>query len=421
MLYVRGFSFEQEDIMQALTGKNILLIISGGIAAYKSLELIRLLKKSGAQVRCILTKGGEQFVTPLSVSSLSEEKVYTDLWSLTDESEMGHIRLGREADLIVIAPASANMIGKMAHGLGDDLASTTLLAADGPILIAPAMNPHMWNNPAVQENIHTLEKRGIKRIGPADGDTACGETGTGRMAEPEKIFDTIISHFQNDSLFGYKAIVTSGPTYEPIDPVRFIGNRSSGRQGHAIAASLAASGAQVTLITGPVALPDPPGCTVIHVETANEMMDAAQKSLPADIAVCAAAVADWAPAKPHNGKIKKRGDKSPPQINLTENPDILTSLSKSPQRPALVIGFAAETENLLEAAREKRLRKGCEWIMANNVSEKVFGEEENHVYLVSENGEEEWPRATKQKIADTLTDRITEFLKHHEQRPEAAE
>lgn len=416
--------------MDALNGKTILLVISGGIAAYKSLELIRLIRKAGGNVRCILTKGGEQFVTPLSVAALSENPVYSDLWSLKDETEMGHIRLSREADLVVVAPASANLIAKMAHGLADDLASTTLLATDKPVLIAPAMNPMMWQNPATQANIKTLHNRGIPRIGPNPGEMACGETGEGRMAEPEEILEGIIKALglsaealvkayegiqaDNDlsGLSGLSALVTSGPTYEPLDPVRFIGNRSSGKQGHAIAAALAARGASVTLITGPVALPDPPGVRTIHVETAVEMLDACRKTLPVDIAVCAAAVSDWSATTVLTHKIKKRGDRMPPDIKLKENPDILATIARAPRkRPKLVIGFAAETENLIAAASEKRVSKGCDWIIANDVAAgKVFGADDNQVYLITETGAEQWAKADKGELAQKLATRIAGFF-----------
>lgn len=396
---------------QSLENKSILLIISGGIAAYKSLELIRLIKKSGGHVRCILTKGGEQFITPLSVASLSEEHVYTDLWSLKDETEMGHIRRSREADLIVIAPASANIIAQMAQGMANDLASTTLLAADKPVLVAPAMNHKMWDNPATRANITALQERGITQVGPHEGDMACGEYGPGRMAEPEDIMDAITSFFFQQPLKSYKALVTSGPTFEPLDPVRFLGNRSSGKQGHAIASCLARAGADVTLITGPVNLPDPPGVNTLRTETAAEMLAACENALPADIAVCAAAVSDWTPETPQDQKIKKRQDTSPPAIALKETPDILQTLSTHKQRPALVIGFAAETESLTENARKKLARKGCDWILANDVSgEKVFGRDENHVYLVDRTGVDDWGQTSKDDIARKLTEKITEYL-----------
>jgi len=393
-----------------LEHKNILLIISGGIAAYKSLELIRLMRKNGAQVRCILTDGGAQFVTPLSVASLSENPVYTDLWSLKDETEMGHIRLSRESDLIVIAPASADLLAKMAHGHADDLATTALLASDKPIMICPAMNHMMWNNLATQDNIATLQKRGIMQTGPETGDMACGENGPGRMSEPEDILAAITHFFAQDKpLSGLKAVVTSGPTYEPLDPVRFIGNRSSGKQGHAIASALAGSGADVTLITGPVSLSDPKGINVIHVETGQQMLQQCTTHLPADIAVCAAAVGDWSPQKTQASKIKK--SEQTPSFDLRENPDILQSLASHKNRPGLLIGFAAETENLIENAREKRTRKNCDWILANDVArESVFGDDENHVYLITPDNTEEWPRMRKTDIAQKLVRKITEHM-----------
>lgn len=396
--------------------KSILLIISGGIAAYKSLELIRLLKKSGASVRCILTKSGAEFVTPMSVAALSENPVYTDLFSLKDESEMGHIRLSREADLIVIAPASANMIAKMAHGLADDLATTTLLAANKPVLIAPAMNHMMWEHPATQSNIQTLTSRGVRVVGPEQGDMACGEYGYGRMSEPSEIVAAILSGHRTPPLSrpleGRKALVTSGPTYEPIDPVRFIGNRSSGKQGHAIAIALRDAGADVTLVTGPVALPDPGGIKTLHVQTTEEMLETAARHLPADIAVCAAAPSDWRVTTPAPQKLKKQKGKDSPSLQLSETPDILATISTHKQRPALVIGFAAETENLLQHAQDKRTRKECDWILANDVSgEKVFGADENHVYLVTDQGIDEWPATTKEQIGVKLADNITAYFK----------
>lgn len=400
--------------MNTLQSKKILLIISGGIAAYKSLELIRLLKKAGAGVGCILTQGGAKFITPLSVSALSGEQTHTDLWSLKDETEMGHIRLSRESDLIVVAPASASFIAKMAFGLADDLATTVLLAADKPVLVAPAMNHMMWNHPATQENIGTLMRRGVKTTGPCAGDMACGETGIGRMAEPEEILTSISAHFERaEKLSGLRALVTSGPTFEPVDPVRFIGNRSSGKQGHAIAAALASRGADVTLVSGPTALPDPASVKTIHVETADEMMSACRAAAPVDIAICAAAVADWKPAQTQKKKIKK-GKYAPPALTLTENSDILSALAQSgPRRPRLVIGFAAETENLLESAHAKRIKKKCDWIVANNVGtkEKIFGSDGNHVYLITASGQMEWS-GSKKNIADRLVLEIMDHFKN---------
>lgn len=401
-------------------------MISGGIAAYKSLELIRLIKKAGGSVRAIITKGGEQFVTPLSVSALCEAEAYTDLWSLKNESEMAHIRLSREADAIVIAPASADIMAKMAHGLTPDLATTMLLAADKPALIAPAMNHMMWENAATQANIKTLQERGHRLIGPTEGDMACGEFGMGRMSEPEEIFGAITAFFLNkpntnrplkgQPLKDKRAIVTSGPTYEPIDPVRFIGNYSSGKQGHAIAESLARAGADVTLITGPVAIKDPAGVKVIRVETANEMLKAAADRLPADIAVCAAAVSDWR-TEEASSKIKKDENGTAPTLSFTENPDILKTISTHKNRPALVIGFAAETDNLIDNAKAKLKKKGCDWILANDASEnekgeKVFGSEQNHVFLITETFEQDWQPASKKQIAEKLTQTIIEYFNH---------
>lgn len=397
---------------QSLENKNILLVISGGIAAYKSLELIRLIRKSGGRVRCILTKGGAEFITPLSVSSISGEQTYTDLWSLKDETEMGHIRLSREADLIIIAPASANMIAKLANGIADDLASTALLAANKPILLAPAMNHEMWNNPATQDNIAKLRERGYLQVGPTEGEMACNEFGLGRMSEPSDILNSILGFFFERPLKGLKAIVTSGPTFEPIDPVRFIGNRSSGKQGHAIAAALQQAGADVTLISGPVNLPDPAHVKMIKVQTAAEMLAATENVLPADIAVCAAAVSDWSPAATQDQKIKKQSGKAPPALQLKENPDILKTLSNHKKRPKLVAGFAAETENLIENARAKLLSKKCDWILANNVSENLFGSDENQVYLITSASTEKWDKQGKRAIAHALALKIGEYFKN---------
>ncbi len=395
-----------------LAGKNILLVISGGIAAYKSLELIRLLRKSGAKIRTILTSGGAQFVTPLSISALSEDPVYTDLFSLKDESEMGHIRLSREADLIVVAPASANMIAKMAQGLTDDLASTTLLAANKQILMAPAMNHMMWENQATKNNIEELTKRGVEFIGPVEGDMACGEFGMGRMVEPDMILARIANFFSDKPLSGYNAVVTAGPTFEPIDPVRFIGNRSSGKQGYAIAKILADEGADVTLISGPTSIKPPGNVRFVRIETADEMLNAAQNN-PADIAVFTAAVSDWKATAIGDHKIKKNAG-GVPDIKLQENPDILKTVSQAKNRPALVIGFAAETENTLQNAIEKLKSKGCDWIIANQVGDKsnpVFGADENEVILVSSARSEAWPRLSKQAVAHRLVQRVISHMK----------
>jgi phosphopantothenoylcysteine decarboxylase/phosphopantothenate--cysteine ligase len=398
-----------------LHGKRILLIVAGGIAAYKSLELVRRLRERGAAVRAVLTAAGAQFVTPLSLSALTEDKVYGELFSLTDESEMGHIRLSREADLIVIVPATADLLARMAQGRAEDLASTVLLAADKPVLAAPAMNHRMWLHPATQANITTLAERGVIFVGPEDGAMACGEHGPGRMAEPQDILAAVIDHFAAAApLAGRRALVTSGPTHEAIDPVRYVANRSSGRQGHAIAAALARSGAETILVTGPTHEPDPPGVTVRRIESAREMAAACQAALPVDVAVCAAAVSDWRPAAEAGQKLKKNGDEAPaPRIELVENPDILAGLSEpGNRRPALVTGFAAETENIVEHARAKRARKGCDWILANDVSQGAgtFGGAENTIHLVSAEGEEAWPRMTKTAVAERLAARIAQHL-----------
>lgn len=396
-----------------LDGKRILLIVSGGIAAYKSLVLIRRLRDRGVKVRCVLTDGGAQFVTPLSVAALSEEKVYRDLFSLTDESEMGHIRLSREADLVVVAPATADLMAKMAAGRADDLASTVLLATDKPVLLAPAMNVMMWQNAATRRNADQLRVDGIHMIGPDAGDLACGEIGSGRMSEPEDILAAIEAHLgAAGPLKDVRALVTSGPTHEPIDPVRYIANRSSGKQGHAIARALGDAGAAVTLVTGPTREIDPPAAKVVHVETAQEMLAACQAALPVDVAVCAAAVADWRIARPGNSKIKRTGNGTPP-LELVENPDILKTLSGLKNgRPSLVVGFAAETDAVVDHATAKRLAKGCDWILANDVSAEtgVFGGDHNTVHLIDENGAETWPKATKADVAARLTDKIAETI-----------
>jgi phosphopantothenoylcysteine decarboxylase/phosphopantothenate--cysteine ligase len=397
-----------------LHGRRLLLIIAGGIAAYKSLDLIRRLRERGCAVRCVLTAGGAEFVTPLSVATLSKDKVYRDLFSLTDESEIGHIRLARECDLVVVAPATADILAKMAHGLADDLASTVLLATDKPVLAAPAMNFVMWDHPATRANLETLRGRGVRLVGPEAGELAEGEVGMGRMSEPMAIVAAIEDILgAAGPLKGCRALVTSGPTYEPIDPVRFIGNRSSGKQGHAIATALAALGAEAVLVTGPTRLPDPPGIAVSHIETAEEMLAACQAALPVDIAVCAAAVADWRAAERRNQKLKKNGKL--PALELVENPDILAQLSaKGPKRPRLVIGFAAETENVVAYATAKRKKKGCDWIVANDVSAAAgtFGGDSNTVHIVDANGAETWPRLPKSEVASRLARRIADHLAH---------
>ena len=397
-----------------LASKRVLLVISGGIAAYKSLELIRLLRKSGAAVRAVLTKAGAEFVTPLSVGALTEDKVYSELWSLTDEAEMGHIRLSREADLIVIAPASADLLAKMANGLADDLASTMLLAADKPVLVAPAMNVRMWEHPATVANLATLESRGVTKVGPNPGPMACGEFGLGRMAEPAEILAAIAGHFAGGKpLSGRRVLITSGPTQEAIDPVRFISNRSSGKQGHAIAAACARLGAETILVSGPTQEPAPPGVTLVSIESADEMLAACQAALPVDAAVCAAAVSDWRPADPATRKIKKKAGAAAPEIHLVQTPDILATLSKpGPRRPLLVVGFALETENLVENAKAKLASKGCDWIVANAATQDstVFGSSYNTITLVTAVGTELWPRSSKQEVGERLGAAMAEFL-----------
>ena len=396
-----------------LQGKRILLVVAGGIAAYKCLDLIRRLRERGATVRCVLTRAGEQFVTPLSLAALSEHPIHRDLFSLTEESEMGHIRLSREADLVLVAPATANILAKMAAGIADDLATTLLLATSAPVMVAPAMNVRMWEHPATRANLATLQARGIHRVGPTEGAMACNEFGMGRMAEVDDILAAMEGFLGGQGrLSGRRALVTSGPTFEPIDPVRYIANRSSGKQGHAIAAALARLGAAVTLVTGPTHEPDPPGVTVVRVESAADMLAACRAALPADVAVCAAAVADWRVAKPAAGKIKKSGDGAPPVLALAENADILATLAaRGGERPSLVVGFAAETEQVVDNAREKRARKGCDWIVANDVSAAAgtFGGDDNRVHLITANGPqatETWPTMSKREVAERLAERI---------------
>lgn len=399
---------------RASIGKRILLIISGGIAAYKALELIRLLRGHGHGVTCVLTTNGGQFVTPLSLQALSEGKVYTDLFSLTDESEMGHIQLSRSADLVVVAPASADILAKMATGLANDLASTLLLATDKSVLVAPAMNVRMWLHPATQANMATLRARGVLEVGPDEGAMACNEFGPGRLAEPPAILAAIEAFFDSPKpLSGKHALVTSGPTHEPIDPVRYIANRSSGRQGHAIAAALAAMGARVTLVSGPVGVADPPGVAVHRVETAAQMLAACQETLPADVAVFAAAVADWHVARESKGKIKKVPGGAPPSLELVPNPDILATLAApGARRPRLVVGFAAETDDLMANAQAKRARKNADWIVANDVSPEtgIMGGTDNAVHLITADGVEDWPKMAKDDVARRLAERIAAAL-----------
>jgi len=405
-----------------LSGKRVLLIVSGGIAAYKALELIRLLRGRGCGVTCVLTEAGKHFVTPLSLQALSESKVYVDLFSLTDESEMGHIQLSRSADLVVVAPASADILAKMAAGLAGDLASTLLLATDKPVLVAPAMNVRMWQHAATVANMALLAMRGIHVVGPDEGAMACNEYGPGRLAEPPAILTAIEELLAPDHdpgllparpLSGRHALVTSGPTHEPIDPVRYIANRSSGRQGHAIAASLAELGARVTLVSGPVSMPDPAGVAMKRVESARQMLDACQAALPADVAVFAAAVADWHVAHASTGKIKKVPGAAPPKLEMVANPDILATIAvPGPKRPQLVIGFAAETNDLMANAQAKRARKNADWIVANDVSPGtgIMGGEENVVHLITAEGVEDWPRLAKHEVARRLASRIAVAL-----------
>jgi len=403
--------------------QRILLLIGGGIAAYKCLDLIRRLREGGASVRAVMTRAATEFVTPLSVGALTSERVFTDLFDLNDEQEIGHIRLSRDADLLIVAPATADLLAKMAGGHADDLATTVLMATDKPVLVAPGMNPRMWLHPATQRNVAQLQKDGIRFVGPNVGEMAeRDEAGPGRLAEVPEIMaaankilveraDVPVARLVGRPLAGRHVLVTSGPTHEPIDPVRYIANRSSGKQGHAIARAAAALGARVTLITGPVTLADPPGVETVHVETADEMLRAVQKGLPADIAVFAAAVADWRSASAPREKIKKSGDK--PRLELVENPDILASVGKArAQRPALVIGFAAETRNVASEAAKKRKAKGADWIVANDVSPArgVFGGDGNTVHLVTADGAEDWPTMSKDEVARRLMQRAAEQL-----------
>jgi len=411
----------------------ILLVVGGGIAAYKACELVRLLRKRGHAVRCVMTEAAHHFVTPMTLAALSEDKVYTTLWDLKDEAEMGHIQLSREADLVVVAPASADLLAKMAGGQANDLATTLILATDKPVLAAPAMNVRMWLHPATQRNVAQLRADGVTVMAPNEGPMACGEYGPGRLPEPDAILAAIEEQLarppspfvpsdvegqdahgastslgSNGSLIGRHALITAGPTHEPLDPVRYLANRSSGRQGFAIAAALAALGARVTLVAGPVTLPTPPGVTRIDVETAREMAAAVDAALPADVAVMVAAVADWR-VDPAPQKIKK--GTAPATLTLVENPDILATLSHAANRPRLVIGFAAETERVVEHATAKRARKGCDWIVANDVSGDVMGGDANAVHLVTADGVEDWPRAAKQAVAERLAERVADALR----------
>ncbi|MCW3835421.1 bifunctional phosphopantothenoylcysteine decarboxylase/phosphopantothenate--cysteine ligase CoaBC [Sphingomonas canadensis] len=390
--------------------QRILLIVGGGIAAYKACELVRLCRKAGIAVKCVLTDGGSHFVTPMTLAALSENQVFTTLWDLKDEAEMGHIQLSREADLIVVAPATADLLARMAAGIADDLATTLLLATDKPVLAAPAMNVRMWQHAATRRNVARLRADGVTVLEPDAGPMACGEYGPGRLPEPEAILAAIQSHGRpaQGRLAGRHILVTAGPTHEPIDPVRYIANRSSGKQGFAIAGALAALGARVTLVAGPVALATPPGVTRVDVETAREMAAAAAAALPADAAVMVAAVADWR-TEATGQKIKKDG-KGPPMLTLTENPDILATIAGDARRPPLVIGFAAETGDMIEHAIAKRARKGADWIVANDVSGDVMGGDDNSVHIVTAQGVEHWDRMPKDQVAARLAERIADAL-----------
>jgi len=400
-----------------MRGKSVLLIIGGGIAAYKSLDLIRRLAERGVKTRAILTRAGAEFVTPLSVAALTAEKVYSDLFSLTDESEMGHIELSRAADLVVVAPATADLMGKLAAGLASDLASTALLATDKRILMAPAMNVRMWQSPSVRRSADILARDGVLFVGPNDGEMACGEFGPGRMAEPLEIVTAIEKALAipGSALNGFKALVTAGPTQEPLDPVRFLGNRSSGKQGYAIADALASAGADTVLISGPVEIAAPSHVKLVRVTTAREMLAACEAELPADIAVMSAAVADWRPEFAMNSKIKKETGHAAPVVRLVENPDILAELAHHQKRPRLVVGFAAETDDILSHAAAKRLRKGADWIVANDVSangkgETVMGGERNQVHLITATKQESWPEMAKADVARRLVQHITQHF-----------
>jgi len=395
----------------------ILLIIGGGIAAYKCLDLMRRLKERGARVRVVMTKAAQEFVTPLSVGAIAGEAAFTELFDLATEFDIGHIRLARDCDLVVVAPATADLMAKMANGLADDLASTILLATDRPVLIAPAMNPRMWAHPATQRNLATLVADGLALVGPGEGEMAeAGEAGVGRMAEPLEIVAAIEKLLSGPdgakTLAGKRIVVTSGPTHEPIDPVRYLANRSSGKQGHAIARAAAAAGADVVLVSGPVALPDPPGVATVKAETARDMLAAVEAALPADAAVFAAAVADWRVADPARSKRKKNGG-APPALALVENPDILASVARrNAQRPKLVIGFAAETDDVIANAKAKLVHKGCDWIVANDVSPAtgIMGGDRNTVHLVTADGVDSWPSQSKDEVARALVARIAAAL-----------
>eukprot|EP01029_Cantina_marsupialis_P005726 TRINITY_DN16237_c0_g1_i1.p1 TRINITY_DN16237_c0_g1~~TRINITY_DN16237_c0_g1_i1.p1 ORF type:complete len:563 (-),score=128.44 TRINITY_DN16237_c0_g1_i1:448-2136(-) len=398
-----------------LVPKRILMIISGSVSAYKSLDIIRSFMKIGHKVSCILTKGGSHFVTPLSVSSLSGEKVFQEMFSLTDETEIGHIELSRRADLVLVCPATANLLAKMTHGICDDLASTCLLASNKQIVVCPAMNVCMWEAAATQDNIAILEKRGVKFIGPDEGKMACGEIGKGRLSKPEVIVKEVceILEGQNQSLRGCSVVVTAGPTVEDIDPVRYIANRSSGKQGYAIAGALRNLGASVTLVSGPTSLESPAGVKTINTRSALDMLHACEKTLPADVIICAAAVADWRPVHLPEHKIKKDKTGAPPMLKLIENPDILRTISDCACRPKLCVGFAAETTNIVDHASDKLLRKGCDWILANDVSPAsgTFGGDSNTIHFITSRGQEDWPTSSKKGVANKLAMNISNWWK----------
>ena len=400
-----------------LLNKRILLIVGGGIAAYKTPELVRQLVKEGADVQCLLSKSGSEFVTALTLASVSGNKVYQNLFDLTDETEMGHIQLSRNADLVLVAPATADLMAKMAQGFANDLASTALLATDKPVMIAPAMNVRMWLHDATQRNLEILKNDGITIINPNEGDMACGETGPGRMAEPVEIMEAVAEALMpKGPLKGLKALITAGPTHEPIDPVRYIANRSSGKQGYAIAEAIAGLGAETLLVSGPVNLPDPEGVRVIRVETALEMAAACEEALPSQIAIMTAAVADWRTTESAQEKIKKNTDNTPPSLELTENPDILAGIVAHSLRPDLIVGFAAETEQVMDHARAKFTRKGCDRLMANNVSPdtRVMGGDFNTIHFLTQTSEESWEMLSKQDVALRLADKIADyFLETH--------
>ena len=402
------------DECVVIKGKRILLIISGGIAAYKGPDLVRRLRERGASVRCILTAGGAKFVSPLALSTVSGDNVYQELFSLIDEREIGHIELSRDADILVVAPASANILAKMVHGQADDIATTALLATDKPVVVAPAMNIRMWEHAATQVNVAALRSRGVTILGPAEGDMACGEYGMGRMLEPVEIADALEAFFRDrERLSGRRALVTSGPTLEAIDPVRYITNRSSGKQGHAIASALAQLGTETTLVSGPTREPDPTGVRVIHVESARQMLKACEGTLPVDVAVFAAAVSDWRAAMEASGKIKKRPGETTTTLDLVENPDILATISSAGnRRPQLVVGFAAETDDVIDNAARKLEAKGCDWIVANDISKAAgtFGGVANTVHLISRDGVENWPRLSKATVGERLAKRIAQRL-----------